>query len=46
MSSTWEFTGRWPYILKSKIILGVYAGEYDENLRIITSKKWNQESLE
>lgn len=38
-SSTWEVIGRWSYILKSKIILGVYAGEYDENLRIITPKK-------
>lgn len=39
MSSTWEFTGRWPYILKNKGILGFYAGEYEENLRINTLKK-------
>lgn len=47
MSSTWEFTGRWPYILKNKSILGFYAGEYEENLRINTlKKKCNQERLE
>lgn len=39
MSSTWEFISRWPYILKNKIILGFYAGEYEENLRINTLKK-------